>query len=237
MVGASLLYVAAGVCAVWFVHNVLGVEGDAILVALLVVPLVLYLVLSGRVREFAAGSVSVKLSEVGRAPVKDTYVKADLVPTIDPSMPLILKTDPNRPQVAALTQGARPYPRDEVLSSLKNMAELKPTPMLIVRDKRGHVLAHMTYRSAIDLLSREGRGDEFIKLVNGDDPDAFDDGGGFSAVKTETLPSNATNAEALAAMEETGLDTLVVVDPKGRFEGIVERDRLLSQMLLAVVSP
>ena len=73
--------------------------------------------------------------------------------------------------------------------------------------------------------------------MNGGDPDSFDGGGGFSAVKTETLPENATNAEALATMEETGLDALVVVDRKGRFSGIVERDRVLSRMMLALVSP
>ena len=38
-------------------------------------------------------------------------------------------------------------------------------------------------------------------------------------------------------MEETGLDPLVVVDRKGRFEGIVERDRVLSRMMLALVGP
>lgn len=38
-------------------------------------------------------------------------------------------------------------------------------------------------------------------------------------MKTETLTHSTTNAEALATMEETGLDALVVVDRKGRFEG------------------
>ena len=68
----SLVFLAAGVCVVWFVHSILDVEGDAILVALLATPLALYLILSGRVREFAAGSLSVKLTEVSREPVKET---------------------------------------------------------------------------------------------------------------------------------------------------------------------
>jgi len=122
-------------------------------------------------------------------------------------------------------------------AGLGTLAAMSPVPFLIVLDEREPVLAYMTYRSALDVLEREERGDLFIQLVNGGDPDVFDYGGGFSAVKTETLPHNATNAEALAAMEETGLDALVVVDRKGRFVGIVERDRLLTRMMLALVSP
>jgi hypothetical protein len=231
----SLVFLAAGVCAVWFVHSVLDVEGDAILVALLATPLVLYLILSGRVREFAAGSLSVKLTEVSREPVKETYVTADLVLESDPYHPDTEKVDPNRPQVATLTSGDRRLERVDLLKWLRNMAATKPVPLLVVRSDRDQVLAFMSYRSAIDLLETD-RGDQFLKLVSSGDLDAFDDGGGFSAVRTETLRSDATNEEALATLEETGLDTLVVVDRKSRFQGILERNRVLSRMMLALVS-
>lgn len=244
----SVLFLAAGIGAVWFVKTVLDIDGDAILVAVLLLPLVLYLVVSDRVSEIAAGSLSVKLNIVSREPVgrlAAEYVVTDLGPRSDPSVP-IAKTDPNRPQVLTLTQGGgrapgfmekRQYERAEVLNRLTALGAISPVPFLIVLDDRERVLAYMTYRSALDVLQRTERGDLFIDLVNGSDPDSFDGGGGFSAVKTETLPENATNAEALATMEETGLDALVVVDRKGRFSGIVERDRVLSRMMLALVSP
>jgi CBS domain-containing protein len=237
-IGLTLLFLVAGMFAVWFVHSVLEVEGDAILVAFLVVPLLLYLTLSGRVSELAAGSLSVKLNEVSREPVGQVateYVIADLGPRSDPNQP-IMKTDPNRAQVVTLRHGDGNYERDEVLGRLTNLAAMSPVPFLIVLDDRDRVVAYMTCRSALDVLERKERGDLFIELVNGGDPDVFDDGGGFSAVKTETLPYNATNAEALATLEQTGLDALVVVDRKGRFEGIVERDRVLTRMMLGLVS-
>jgi CBS domain-containing protein len=235
----SLLSLAAGVCAVWFVQNVLEVEGEAILIALLLLPLVVYLTLTGQVRELGAGSLIVKLNEVSREAVKESSViTAENVLESDPQRP-DPKADPNRPRVATLTQGGGPrghYDRERVADWLSGIARTSHVPLLIVRDKRGQVLAYMTFRSALDLLGYPGRGDEFIGLVNTGDHDAFDDGGGFSAVKTETLRENDTNAEALARMEETGLDALVVVDDKLRFRGIVERDRLLSRMILALVS-
>jgi signal-transduction protein with cAMP-binding, CBS, and nucleotidyltransferase domain len=50
------------------------------------------------------------------------------------------------------------------------------------------------------------------------------------------VSTNDTNAEALAKMEQTGVDALVVVDDKLKFRGIVEREQLLSRMILALVS-
>ena len=100
----SLFFLAAGIGAVWFVQSVVEVEGDAILVAFLVVPLLLYLPLSGRVSEIATGSLSVKLNEVSRQPVSEVateageYVVAEVGTRSDPKQ-VIVKTDPNRPQV------------------------------------------------------------------------------------------------------------------------------------------
>jgi hypothetical protein len=242
--GASIGFLAAGICAVWIAQNVLDLKGDAVLVAFLVVPLLLYLALSGRVREFAAGGLDVKLTEVSREPVERLTTRpriADAIaaeegPLNDPNVPM-MKTDPNRPQVVTLTLGGGPYERQAVLERLKSQAAFTAVPLLVVLDDRQRVLAYMSYRSAVDLLARPERGDRFVALVNGDDPDVFDDGGGFSAVKTDTLPSNATNAEALETMERTGLDAVVVADRKGRFEGVVERGRVLTRMMLALVSP
>jgi CBS domain-containing protein len=232
--GITLLFLAAGICAVWFVESLLEVESDAVLVAILVVPPLLYLTLSGRVSEIAGGGLTVRLNAVSRAPVSDVYVTADFGPSSDPNQP-IAKTDPNKPHVVTLTHG-RKYQRDRVLGRLKELAATSPVPLLIVLDDHDRVLAYTTYPSALDLLTNEQRGDKFIQLVAEGELDAFDGGGGFSAVKTETLPQNATNAEALATMEESGLDALVVVDRKGRFKGILERDRVLSRMMLALVS-
>ena len=235
----SLVFLAVGICAVWLMQRIVGVKGEAVLVALLSLPLVLYLTLSGRVREIAAGNLSVRLNEVSREPVGQAattdIVTVDLGVQNDPARP-IMKTDPNRAKVVTLMHGSGQYQREKVLERLTTLAAMSPVPFLIVLDSQERVLAYMTYRSALDLLTRSERGDHFIKLVNEGGPDAFHRGGGFSAVRTETLVNNITNAEALSTMEKTGLEALVVVDRKGRFDGIVERDRLLTRILLTLVA-
>lgn len=235
-VGYAVLFLAVGIGAVWLVHSVLDVEGDAILVAILVLPVVLYLILGGRVDEIVAGGLTVKLAEARGEPISQAatgYVPTHVAPGSDPHG-ATMKTNPNAPQVVTLRHGGD-YTRLQVLNHLKMLSEVSPVPFLIVVDDHGRVLAYMTYRSALDVLEREERGDMFIEVLRGGDPDAFDDGGGFTAVRTETLSANATNAEALETMEDTGLDVLLVVDRKGRFEGIVERGDVLSRMMLALV--
>jgi CBS domain-containing protein len=237
-IAGAAFFLLAGVGALWFVQDVLDVDGDAVLVAVLVLPLFVYLTLSGRVSGFGAGGLSVKLADVSREPVgriAKKYAPVDPVVGSDPHGET-LKTNPNRPHVVTLSQGVR-YTVDQVLGRLRELARWSPVPFLIILDDRNRVLAYMTYRSALDLLEREERYGTFLELVRSGDPDAFDDGGGFSAIRTEVLSCNATNAEALTAMDEADLDELVVVDRKGRFQGIVERDRVLSRMMLALVPP
>ena len=237
-IAAAALFVVAGVGAVWFVQDVLDVDGDAVLVAVLVLPLFVYLTLWAGSAGSVAGGLSVKLADVSREPVGRTakkYAPVDPAVGSDPH-DATLKTNPNRPQVVALSQGVG-YTVAQVLGRLRELARWSPVPFLIILDDRKRVLAYMTYRSALDLLENKDRGEAFVALVSKNDPDAFDDGGGFSAIRTEVLSCNATNAEALAAMDEADLDELVVVDRKGHFQGIVQRNRVLSRMMLGLVPP
>jgi CBS domain-containing protein len=51
---------------------------------------------------------------------------------------------------------------------------------------------------------------------------------------TTRVTPHSTKAEALREMSERGLEALVVVDAEGRLCGVVERDQLMSMMLLAL---
>lgn len=56
----------------------------------------------------------------------------------------------------------------------------------------------------------------------------------FPGMLTETVTTTSSNAEALEAMERANLDAVVVVDAAGRVPGVVERDRILARMVLAL---
>jgi hypothetical protein len=230
----------------WIVQAKLEIQGDAIVITLLLIPLAVYLALSGRVAEITAGDVSIRLREARNERVSETIAQDES--SLIYLTGLIVKTNPNIPHVLAITQQATsgeghsdtfPAPtanRESLLRAINDWADSVPVPLILILDKHQRVLAYLTYNSALDVLQRKSRGDEFIELINSDNPDLFDDGAGFSAIKTETLSGGATNAEALETMESANMDTLVVVDRKGKYVGIVERGGILSRMMLALVS-
>jgi CBS domain-containing protein len=238
---AAVFFLALGIVLVWFADEVLDLKDDAILVAFFVVPAVLYLVLAGRVAALGAGSPSVTLNRVARERVSGVAVAPDVIavelgPDLEPTRSAAVKTNPNLPRVATLRLGAASYDREQILGWLRSVARESSVPLLVVVDDRRRVLAYMSFRSALDLLENEPAPRDFVERVNGSDPDTFDKGTPVDGLRTETLADTATNQEALQALEETGLDAIVVIDRKGRYAGIVERSRVLSRIALALVT-
>jgi CBS-domain-containing membrane protein len=52
-------------------------------------------------------------------------------------------------------------------------------------------------------------------------------------VATDTLRAGASNAEALQVMTDKDLEAVVLVDDSARLSGVVERERVVADMLLA----
>ena len=119
---------------------------------------------------------------------------------------------------------------------MRSAAAEHRVPVVLLLDEYRRVVAYLTYPSAVDLFENGNHGDRFIELVNAGDPRAFDGPGGFSGVRTELPSVNVTNVEALETMEKTGIDVLVVINRKSEFGGIIECERVLSRMMLALAS-
>ena len=74
--GAAILFVALGLVAIYVVVQVAEVEDGAVLAALLIVPAVLYLLLSGRVSESKGpAGLEVRVSEVANQVTEDGYIR------------------------------------------------------------------------------------------------------------------------------------------------------------------
>jgi CBS domain-containing protein len=56
----------------------------------------------------------------------------------------------------------------------------------------------------------------------------------FPGMLQKVVPTDATNAEALAAMVEHNLDAIAVVSENRRLRGVAERDRLVSKLVVAL---
>jgi type VI protein secretion system component VasK len=69
----SILFLAIGFFAIWLTKSFLKVEGNSVFVSLLFVPIVVYLIISGRIKEIRApGGLEAKFAEVAEKSIEAT---------------------------------------------------------------------------------------------------------------------------------------------------------------------
>jgi hypothetical protein len=81
-------------------------------------------------------------------------------------------------------------------------------------------------------LERPGLAEEFVRTLNSGRTKSLRT---YPGIVTEAITTSHTNAHALREMDRLNLEALVVVNDAKRVAGIVERDQVLSKMLLALV--
>jgi CBS-domain-containing membrane protein len=58
----------------------------------------------------------------------------------------------------------------------------------------------------------------------------------YPGILKNVIKSDATNVEALGAMDQYALDALAVVDEDRQLKGIIEREQLMSRLILSLVN-
>ena len=59
----------------------------------------------------------------------------------------------------------------------------------------------------------------------------------FPGIITETVSPNASNIEALEILQKGDYDALLVVDDNRNLRGVVQRDKIIGNMLLSMAKP
>lgn len=96
---------------------------------------------------------------------------------------------------------------------------------------RGEFVAYMASWALKGLLGLQKLGEEFVHMVNqGNIRDLVR----YPGVVTETISTDSTNEDALREMMRQNLEALVVIDKDRRPKGVVEREQVLSRMMLAL---
>lgn len=240
-VGWTLLLLILGLAAVWTAKNGLGLdtEKDAVFVSLLLVPLLAYMLFSGRIQEIRApGGIEAKFREAA------TQSAETSVETIQPTeMEVVVKGGPS-----------------ELVQALQSVDETKP---VILKLSLGHSYYVGMLEQYLDRLTQKFRNFKFVVFLDADENfvgymaawrfkqtlsvpalgqqllDSISAASAaqlrqFPGLQTETISTTTTNVQALKAMHEQNLDAMVVVDARGKLAGAVERDRVLGNLMLAM---
>jgi hypothetical protein len=243
--GGALLFVALGFAAILLVAKVADVKDGTVLAFLLILPALLYLLLSGRVSDLKGpGGLEVQLAKVANQsipmagheqggaalsyeevrPVERGRAESflDRVRNITPADPVVLTLTVGSGKIdgkvaADYARGLTQFPR------FRFVAVLNEDKTLISYMDEGafrHVIDADVVDAAILLDNIENKNLGPIR--------------GFTGMITTTVAPGTSIADALRTMDSQRIDALLVTD-EGRIKGIVERDRLANALLLTIL--
>jgi CBS domain-containing protein len=243
--GGAMLFVALGFAAILLVAKVADVKDGTVLAALLLLPALLYLLLSGRVTDLKGpGGLEVQLAKVANQtipiagheqdgaalsyeevrPVERGRAESflDRVRNITPADPVVLTLTVGSGKIdgkvaADYARGLTQFPRFRFVAVLN---EDKTLISYMNESAFRHVIAADVVDAAILLDNIEKQNLGPIR--------------GFTGMITTTVAPGVSIADALRTMDSERVEALLVTEG-GRIRGIVERDRLANALLLTIL--
>ena len=238
----AVLFLVLGFLVLWITKVALNIEGDAVFVSLLLAPMFVYMIISGRLKELRVpGGLEAKFVYVAKKPIEATgetiegsvrdmqeVAKAGLTELeramqhIDESKPIILTLVMRSPD---------PYQPDLLQDYLKTVSQYRTFKFVVILDQTNRFVAYLSVWIARRILEMEALRVEFVEAIN--------DGRvrelrRYPGVVTKTISTKTTYIQALQEMTDRSLEALVVIDENDRLRGMVEREHVLSQLMLAL---
>lgn len=250
----SALFLLIGCIVTWLIKWALKIEGDVVLVSLSLIPLLVYIVISGKLEELkgpggleakfakaASESVSAASEEI-KPSVQDmqgvSKSSLDFLERkrhqIDESKPIVMIMELGIANEDSLHQGSYydRYDREAVLQYIEVISKFRNFKFIAFVDDEQKFLAYMPSWALKELLSDERLGDGFIESINEGQTHRLSR---YPGLIREVIRTQSTNAEALREMMKQNLEALIVIDENNRLAGVVERDQVLSRMVLSLV--
>lgn len=243
----SLLFLLIGVLVILTLHE-MNITGDTLIIALLLLPIVIWAVVSGRIKTFKAGDLEATFNEPVRNMmnlVGTSIANADTQAMIVAkaglsSLPQIiekLKTevDEDQPIVMPMKLGSGIfYDLSAMQAYIDALSRFRNFRFLVfLKDEK--VIAYMLSRVALRIFTQYPAPYEnnFLNIVNNGQEELLKQ---LPGVITETAHHKDSVQTVLEKMVAQNLEALVVVDDKGQLKGVIDRAEVLSRMMLALAT-
>lgn len=242
----TVFYLLVGIYCILFFKRYLEIEGDGIYVSLLLMPIIAYFISSGRLSELKApGGLEAKFRDFSKESVEleqtvIEFVDAQIVSKA-PISPraflneILLKTenlDEMKPILLTIKVGERErYTRNAIIEYINQLSKYNTFKFVVFLDKNQKFLAYILSHAMLKILQEENLGDSFVNAIESGDIDKIRL---YPRVITKPISIKTTNIEALRNMTNQNLDSLVVVDESNNLKGLVEREQILSKLMLSL---
>lgn len=239
----AILFLVIGFLAVWSMKAVAINAGDAVFVSLLLVPLMAYVILTGRLKELKApGGLEAKFGDVARQPAVE--LASQRVEFVEEDMSVIAKSgvqelerlaqlaDASKRIIMTLLLGRKHYDGQDAETYIERFLRYHNFKYVVFLDKKDRFVAYIAPWTLFRILQGE-QSQTLIDIINkGDVMELLD----FPGVMIGTISTSASNMDALRAMTAHGLDAMPVIDQEHKLKGVVEREQVLSKLMIGMVS-
>jgi CBS domain-containing protein len=244
---AATLFLVLGFLTLWFTKTMLNMQQDVVLVSILFVPVLVYLILSGKLSEIRAGGLSATFIQVTRKPLLDKDDKNAEQVDVE-QIAIVMKGRPADLQqmlqnvgnsmypVLTVTLGKAGYDTRELLNYLKALSQHRNFKFLVILREDEEVFAYISGWRVMQILEIdqiEQSQDSFVMAINQGRTKKLMS---YGLIK-KTVGTKDTNIDALKMMTEMKMDALIVTDDDGKLKGVVEREQVLSKLMLAMAEP
>jgi hypothetical protein len=223
-VGSCALAFVVVMLADWEFGGITDIGNPVMMLVLL--PVGVYFVASGRITELAAFGVAAKVAKTAKESVKPEMIPYDDLQIVG-LRKLQGEIDQSRPGVMKMTIGRKvPYTVEDLKLYYDALSQLRSFKLVVFLGNDKRVVAYMedwVFKEQV-----EQNADRFVQLINSGRVEDF------TGVAKKTISINSTNIEALRTMQEQNLETLVIVDEQTILRGVVERVQLLSNIMLSL---
>lgn len=244
-VAGALLFLALGFGTILLVAKVADVKDGAVLATVLLLPTLLYLLLSGRVSEFRApGGLAVKLSQVamgtipvhggagGAAALSYEEVHAVQKGRTESFLKRIRSLTPDDPVVLTLTMGTKAIDGGAAADYARGLTQFPRFRFVAIVDRDGKLVSYMDERAFRHVIESDLIDAQY--LLNNIEHENVDAVQAYPGMIRATVSAQTSVADALRAMQAARKSALLVTED-GRVTGIVEGDALANALLLSLV--
>jgi hypothetical protein len=219
------------------------VTQEGFLVSLLLLPLLVYVILSGRIQELKApGGLEAKFSTIANQSISVASEKVkpetDELQSVlkESTVPLeqkVQELDDSKPILMLMELGSNSYGVEAAIKYIEVLSQFRNFKFVVFLDYRKRFVGFMSAWSVKTLLQKRGLGDDFINAVNrGLSADLMR----YPGFETQAITTTWPNVNALQEMVRRNVDALLVINDKKQIEGVVEREQIIGLMMLSLVN-
>jgi CBS domain-containing protein len=235
----ATFFLLLGLGVVWFARKIAGINDGAVLSVLVIIPALLYVVLRGDLSElrgpggwgatFRVTKATVNFGAQSLDTIGDPQLLAkDSLSGLDSRIQAL---DRDQPVLMTVTLGEH-YTVTAMTTYLDNLARLPRFNLVAFLDRSGGFIGCASPTVLLSLMQDTGLGTGFLRAVeDGNAANVFR----YPGILNNVIPAETTNSQALEAMSRHGLSALAVVGDDRRVKGVVEREQLMSKLVLSLI--